>query len=102
MTVTVPGFTQRNLGAPSQLWATLRLSAANAVMEVRDSTLEAVRTDQLRLGLEVDWKRGGSAPDYDGSEEQVHLVDETGSDRLTGEIRATNGKVTPCRLLHPQ
>src|ERR1700729_2968832 len=75
-------------------------SAADPVLEVDDSALEAVHAEQLEVGTESGGKRRRATPEHDGYDEQVQLVDQPGRQGLTGELRAPDGQVMSGCLLH--
>ena len=70
-------------------------------MEVHEAATKATLVQQLELGIDADGQGALAAPYEDRPEEEVALVDQSPSDRLTGEIRATDRDVGSRALLQP-
>ena len=61
-------------------------SVVCAVVEVDDTARESVDAEQFEIGEKVLRMRWLPTTNRDGSDEQVHLIDQTGPDRLTREV----------------
>jgi hypothetical protein len=54
---------------------------------------EAAFVHQLELHVNIVRESPVAAPDHDGRDQQVELVDQPGLDRLRSEMRAAHGEV---------
>src|SRR5919199_3038614 len=76
-----------------------RYSDRGAVAEVHDTVAEPALVQQLELGARVAGQRGLASTEEYGPDEQVALIDESGFERVGGEVRTAHGEITGGRCL---
>jgi hypothetical protein len=70
-------------------------------VEVDETAAEAPLVDQLQSDADAVGQRRGAAADQHRREQQVPVVDESGPDRVGGEIGAGDGEIRSRRRLQP-
>jgi hypothetical protein len=65
-----------------------------AIVEVDHAAAETAFVEQLQLQVDIVGEGPFATSHHDGRDQQLELVDQTGPDRLGGELGTAHGDVT--------